>query len=106
MKEFFKNINKLFENRVRLGIMSLLMVNDWLDFNTMKEMLDLTDGNLASHLSALEKNELIEVKKQFAGRKPKTTYRATAYGKQSFRQHLAALEQFIKSGNFDLNQNE
>ena len=98
MNEFLKNINKLFESRVRLGIMSMLMVNDWLDFNTLKEMLAVTDGNLASHLAALEKNQLIEVKKQFVGRKPKTSYTATDYGTQAFKQHLNALEQLIKQG--------
>ena len=78
--------------------MSVLMVNEWLDFNTLKEMLDVTDGNLASHLAALEKNQLIEVKKQFVGRKPKTSYTATTYGKQAFQQHLNALENLIKQG--------
>ena len=106
MIDFLKNSNKLFERRVRLGVMSVLMVNEWLDFNTLKEMLDLTDGNLASHTAALEKNQLIEVQKQFVGRKPKTTYRATAYGKQAFQQHLNALEQLINGDGFSSKQNE
>ena len=54
-----EGLNKHFESRIRLGVMSVLMVNDWVDFNTMKELLSLTDGNLASHIKALEKNEYI-----------------------------------------------
>lgn len=106
MIEYLKNINKLFESRVRLGVMSMLMVNEWIDFNTLKEMLDVTDGNLASHIAALEKNQLIEVKKQFVGRKPKTSYSATAYGTQAFKQHLSALEQLINQGQSNPNENE
>jgi DNA-binding HxlR family transcriptional regulator len=89
-------LNKVFENRIRLGVMSLLLVNDKLDFNTLKELLDVTDGNLASHLSALEKNEYIEVTKQFVGKKPKTTYRVTENGRKAFVEHLDALERLIK----------
>ena len=76
--------------------MSALMVNDTLDFNALKELLGLTDGNLASHLKALEQQEIIAVSKQFVGRKPSTTYRATLKGKDLFRRHLAALEELIK----------
>jgi DNA-binding HxlR family transcriptional regulator len=89
------NLQKVFESRIRLGIMSALMVNDTLDFNALKELLELTDGNLASHLKALEQQEIIVVSKQFVGRKPSTTYRATEQGKDLFRQHLAALEELI-----------
>ena len=89
-------LNKIFENRIRLGVMSLLMVNDKVDFNTLKEMLDVTDGNLASHLSALEKNDYIIVIKQFVGKKPKTTYKVTHEGKKAFLGHLEALEKLLK----------
>ena len=89
-------LNKAFENRVRLGIMSLLMVEDSVDFNSMKEMLDITDGNLASHAAALEKAEYIVVKKTFVGKKPHTTYTATALGRLEFKKHLDALEKLIK----------
>ena len=75
--------------------MSALMVNDTLDFNALKDLLELTDGNLASHLKALEQQEIIVVSKQFIGRKPSTTYTATGQGKDLFRQHLAALEGLI-----------
>ena len=97
MKDILANLNKAFENRIRLGIMSVLMVNDWIDFNTLKELLETTDGNLASHLKALEDKELIKMKKQFVGRKPKTSYQATEQGKLLFKQHLDALEDLINN---------
>lgn len=96
MKEILNNLSKLLENRVRLGIMSALMVNDSIDFNRLKELLDVTDGNLASHLKVLEKNQFIEVTKQFIGRKPHTNYIITVKGKEAFNQHLDALEQLMK----------
>lgn len=95
MKEIIAGLDKNFENRVRLGIMSALMVNESLDFNTLKELLGVTDGNLASHLKALEKHLLISVSKQFVGRKPNTTYSATGKGKEAFTRHLAALEKLL-----------
>jgi len=92
----FQKLDRAFENRVRLQIMSVLMVNDRYDFNSLKELLDITDGNLASHLKALEKDEYIIVNKSFLGRKPNTNYEASARGKTAFKQHLNALEQLIK----------
>ncbi len=97
MKGVIAGLNKLFENRVRLGIMSVLAVNDYYDFNNLKETLDVTDGNLASHLKALEENDLIKVNKQFIGRKPNTRYSITETGKQLFGIHLKALEKIINS---------
>lgn len=95
MKNPIGNLQKVFESRIRLGIMSALMVNETIDFNSLKELLELTDGNLASHLKALELQEIIVVSKQFVGRKPSTTYQATKLGKDLFRQHLNALEELI-----------
>ncbi len=95
MKDIISGLNKVFDSRVRLGIMSVLMVNDSVDFNTMKELLDVTDGNLASHLKALEKEEVIEVKKQFLGRKPNTSYKVTPLGEKLFKEHIDALEKLI-----------
>ena len=95
MKEIISGLNKLFDNRVRLGIMSLLAVSESVDFNTMKEMLDVTDGNLASHLKAIEKEGVIEVRKQFVGRKPNTSYVVTPLGKKLFQEHINALERVI-----------
>ena len=91
----FKSLNKEFESRIRLGIMSILMVNEWVEFKEMKETLDITDGNLASHIAGLEKNDYIEVKKEFVGKKPKTSYRATKTGRKAFNLHLNALEKLI-----------
>ena len=88
-------LNKEFESRVRLVIMSFLFVNDWVDFTEMKNLLEITDGNLASHSTALEKSEYIEVKKEFVGKKPKTSYRATETGKKAFGEHLSALEKLL-----------
>lgn len=92
-------LNKAFESRVRLGIMSILMVNDSVDFLTLKDMLQVTDGNIASHITALEKLHYIEVKKQFIGKKPNTSYSVTKAGKQAFTEHLDALEKLIKLSN-------
>ena len=89
-------LNKEFESRVRLGIMSVLMVNDWVDFSEMKSLLEITDGNMASHSNALEKANYIEVKKEFVGKKPKTSYRVTQSGRIAFTQHLDALEKLIR----------
>jgi len=96
MKNIITNLNKTFDNRTRLGIMSILMVNDWVEFKQLKETLGLTDGNLASHLKGLEKVKFIEVQKQFVGRKPQTTYAATEAGKKAFNDHLDALEALLK----------
>ena len=89
--------NKAFESKARLGIMSVLVVNDALSFNALKELLGLTDGNLATHLRALEESGYVDVQKQFIGRKPNTTYSATETGRQAFTDHLNTLEDFIKN---------
>lgn len=97
MNYLLNNFDKAFENKVRLGVMSALMVNDALDFNRLKELLGVTDGNLASHLKALEKVNYIDVQKQFVGRKPNTQYSATKVGKKAFNDHLNALEALLKA---------
>ena len=101
VKVYLENINKAFESRARLGIMSVLMVEDRVDFNTLKDTLQLTDGNLASHLRALEQGEYLQVEKQFVGRKPNTTYFATEAGREAFNSHLDALEQLILNNRKD-----
>lgn len=90
------NYDKAFENVVRLRVMSILMVNDEVDFNTFKELLEVTDGNLASHLRNLENQEYIQVEKTFVGRKPQTKYSASKSGKEAFQAHLDFLENLIK----------
>ena len=97
MKTIINGLHKAFESRIRLGIMSALAVNDMLDFTSLKEYLDVTDGNLASHLKALEKEEFIGVKKSFVKRKPNTKYSMTKGGKKAFEEHIAALENLIRS---------
>lgn len=91
-----ENLHKAFDNRIRLGIMSALMVNDEVSFNELKELLDITDGNLASHLKALEEYAFVKVQKGFIGRKTNTTYSATKAGQKAFATHLDALEKMIK----------
>jgi DNA-binding MarR family transcriptional regulator len=92
-------LNKDFESRVRLGIMSVLIVNDWIDFTEMKTILNCTDGNLASHSTALEKAGYIEIKKEFVGKKPKTSYRLTNSGRTAFKEHLSSLEKLMRTNN-------
>jgi DNA-binding HxlR family transcriptional regulator len=97
VKTLIEGINKAFESRIRLGIMSALAVNEALDFNALKEYLDVTDGNLASHMKALEKEEFVSVTKSFVGKKPNTKYFMTKAGQKAFDDHLKALENLIKS---------
>ena len=89
-------LNKIFDNRVRLGVMSVLMVNDEISFNDLKQMLEVTDGNLATHLVTLEESGFIKVYKGFIGRKTNTTYAITKAGQKAFSDHITALEQMIK----------
>lgn len=97
MKKIIDGLHKAFESRVRLGIMSALAVNDTLDFNALKEFLEVTDGNLASHIKALEKEGFIGVNKTFIKRKPNTRYTMTKNGKKAFEAHISALERLIKT---------
>lgn len=96
MTNIIANLNKAFDSRIRLGIMSVLMVNESADFGTIKDLLELTDGNLASHIKALEGLNYIECTKQFIGKRPNTKYTITSLGRQSFQEHLNALENLIK----------
>jgi DNA-binding MarR family transcriptional regulator len=89
-------LNKIFDNRIRLGVMSVLMVNDEMSFNDLKQMMEVTDGNLATHLVTLEESGFIKVFKGFIGRKTNTTYSITRTVQKAFRDHIAALEQMIK----------
>lgn len=96
MEGLISRLNKMFDSRIRLGIMSILSVNDSADFTTMKQLMDLTDGNLATHLKALETAGYIESRKRFVGRKPNTTYSITRRGRKQFRMHIDALEELLK----------
>lgn len=97
MKGIIHQLDKAFENRIRLGVMSVLSVNEWVEFNELKQLLDVTDGNLASHISALERKGFITVKKKFIGKKPNTSFQITSTGRLAFENHLKALEVLIKS---------
>jgi DNA-binding MarR family transcriptional regulator len=97
MKNPIQHLNKIFDSRIRLGIMSALAVNDEVNFNELKELIDVTDGNLASHLKTLEDNAYVKVEKGFIGRKTNTTYKITKAGEKAFRNHLDALEKMIRS---------
>lgn len=99
MKSIIENLNKVFDNRVRLGIMSILVVNDWIDFTTIRGTLKITDGQLASNIKALEKAEYIQIRKQFIGKKPNTSYAVTEKGKTAFEAHLKALEELLNLNN-------
>lgn len=96
MKSILDHFDKAFENRIRLQIMSVLVANENYDFNSLKELLVVTDGNLASHLKALEKEQYINIYKSFQGKKPNTTYTASETGRTAFKKHLEALEKLIK----------
>lgn len=96
MRNPFDHLDKVLEHRVRLQIMSVLVTNDAFDFSALKEMLQVTDGNLASHIKALEKEKYISVSKTFVDRKPKTKYKITEKGRTSFKKHLDALEHVIR----------
>lgn len=96
MSSYLADFNKVFESRVRLGMMSLLVVQEQVDFGQIKEILQLSDGNLASHMAALEKIGFVEVRKQFINKKPNTTYAITVQGRAAFLEHLTSLEKLIK----------
>ena len=89
-------LNKIFDNRIRLGVMSVLMVNEEVNFNDLKQMLEVTDGNLATHLQTLEESGFIKIHKGFIGRKTNTTYSITKAGQKAFHDHIAGLERMIK----------
>jgi len=96
MKNPINGLNKVFDNRIRLGVMSILVMNEEVSFNDLKDMLEVTDGNLATHLLNLEENGYLKVKKGFIGKKTNTTYSITKAGEKAFGEHVAALEHMIK----------
>lgn len=97
MENPIAHLNKAFDNRIRLGIMSALVVNEDVSYNELKELIDVTDGNLASHLKTLEELGYIKVQKGFIGRKTNTTYSVTKAGEKAFKVHIDALEKMIRS---------
>ena len=99
MKNPITGLNKVFDNRVRLGVMSILMLNEEINFNDLKQMLEVTDGNLATHLMSLEENSYLKIKKGFIGKKTNTTYSLTKNGEKAFTDHISSLENLIKGVN-------
>lgn len=97
MRKELEQLNKVFDSRIRIGIMSALIVNEDINFNDLKALIDATDGNLATHLKTLEEHKFIKVEKGFIGRKTNTVYSITRAGEKAFRSHLDALEKIIKS---------
>lgn len=97
MRKEIEQLNKVFDSRIRIGIMSALIVNEDINFNDLKALIDATDGNLATHLKTLEEHKYIKVEKGFIGRKTNTVYSITKAGEKAFRSHLDALEKIIKS---------
>ena len=97
MKNPITGLNKIFDNRIRLGVMSILVVNEEISFNDLKQLLEVTDGNLATHLVTLETESFLKVHKGFVGRKTNTTYAITKAGEKAFKEHIAALEKMIRS---------
>jgi DNA-binding MarR family transcriptional regulator len=96
MLDLVKQLNKTFENRIKLGIMSHLMVEEKADYMTLKNMFELTDGNLASHVNSLEREGYVAVKKKFIDKRPNTSYQITAKGRKAFNEHLDAMEKMLK----------
>ncbi len=96
MKNPFENLDKVLEHRLRLQIISVLAANESYDFNELKELLEATDGNLATHIKALEREKYLSVTKSFIERKPNTRYKITERGRAAFKKHLDALEELIK----------
>ena len=96
MNNPISGLNKIFDNRIRLGVMSILIMNEEVTFNDLKQMLEVTDGNLATHLQTLEESGFIKVHKGFVGRKTNTTYSITRAGDKAFKDHIEALEKMIR----------
>lgn len=96
MKNPFESLDKVLEHRIRLHIMSILVANDGYEFNALKDILSISDGNLASNIKALEREKYVSVSKSFIDRKPNTKYKITERGKNAFKKHLDALEAVLK----------
>lgn len=97
MKNPFENFDRVLEHRMRLQIMGVLAANESYDFNALKELLQTTDGNLATHIKALEREKYIIVQKSFVDRKPNTRYKISERGRLAFKKHIEAMEEIIKS---------
>lgn len=96
MKSPFESLDKILEHRVRLQIISVLVVNDSYDFNALKELLGVSDGSLATHMKSLEREKYIGVSKSFVDRKPNTRYKVSERGRNAFKKHLDAMAELVR----------
>jgi DNA-binding HxlR family transcriptional regulator len=90
-------LDRLIHERLRLGIVSALAVNDRLTFNDLKRLLQTTDGNLSVHARKLEEADYLACDKSFDGRVPRTEYRLTAAGRRALEKYLAHMEAIIRA---------
>jgi DNA-binding HxlR family transcriptional regulator len=90
-------LDRLIHERIRLGIVSALAVEEWLSFADLKRLLKTTDGNLSVHARKLEEASYIACKKHFEGRVPKTDYRLTAAGRRALERYLDHMEALIQA---------
>jgi DNA-binding HxlR family transcriptional regulator len=90
-------LDRLIHERIRLGIVSALVVNESLSFNELKQLLRTSDGNLSVHARKLEEAQYVKCVKSFAGRVPKTEYRLTAAGRRAFARYLDHMEALIRA---------
>ncbi len=90
-------LDDIIHQKVRLGVMSSLMATGEADFNFLKGALGVSDGNLSTHLTVLEDHGYIQVRKEFVGKKPRTTYTPTENGRKAFESYVAALEEFVRA---------
>jgi len=97
VKHALPNLDRIIHERMRLGILSVLAVNDTLTFNELKKLLQTTDGNLSVHARRLEEANYLECTKSFEGRMPKTEYRLTAAGRKAFERYLDHMEALIQA---------
>ncbi len=91
------HLDRIIHERMRLGIISALAVNESLTFNELKKLLQTTDGNLSVHARRLEEAQYVECSKTFEGRMPKTEYRLTGAGRKAFERYLDHMEALIQA---------
>jgi DNA-binding MarR family transcriptional regulator len=96
-----EGIDPLIHSPARLAIMAMLATGDELDFTLMRDRLELTDGNLSTHLRKLEDGGYVKCKKAFLGRRPRSSYRLLPKGRKAFEQHVAALDRFVRATRAD-----
>jgi predicted ArsR family transcriptional regulator len=96
LHSILSRLDKAFNNRIRLAILTMLTQNEWTDFNAIKVTLDLTDGNIASHMTALEEIDYVKVKKRFIGKRPNTSYSLSERGRRAYYTHVKALAELIE----------